>query len=84
MRKFTLVTVLVLSASSGACRAQEKHYAFVGARLLPIAGDEIDRGVLIVSNGKITAVGAMDRVTIPAGAKRIDADARRRSGRRAS
>lgn len=59
--------------SSTASRAQETHYAFVGARLIPIVGGEIDRGVLVVKNDKITHVGRVGDVSIPAGAQRIDA-----------
>lgn len=47
--------------------------AFVGARLIPIDGPEIERGVLVIENGKIKAIGAEGEVTIPAGAERIDA-----------
>jgi imidazolonepropionase-like amidohydrolase len=56
-----------------ACKAQEKHHAFVGARLIPIVGDEIENGVLVVKNGKITHVGRAGEVSIPTGAQRIDA-----------
>ncbi len=46
--------------------------AFVGARIIPIEGEEIERGVLLVEGGKIAAVGPVDSVTIPAGAERTD------------
>lgn len=46
--------------------------AYVGAKLIPIAGPEVENGVLIVQGGKITAVGAANAVTIPANAQRID------------
>ncbi|MBK6485379.1 MAG: PD40 domain-containing protein [Gemmatimonadetes bacterium] len=49
--------------------------AFTGARLVTMDGDQvIDRGDLVIENGRITAVGASGTVTIPAGARRIDAD----------
>lgn len=75
MRNFHIWTVALLlgglcSAMSG---AQDKPLAFTGAKLIPIAGDEIERGVLIVQNGKIVAVGALDSVKIPDGAEKIDA-----------
>ena len=72
LHKVTLVTVLIFSMSGVACRAQEKHYAFVGARIIPITGAEIDRGVLVVHDGKITAVGPVGGVSIPTGAQRVD------------
>lgn len=61
-----------MTLSSAACQAQNRHYAFIGARVIPIAGEEIPSGVLIVKNDKITAVGPVGSVTIPPGAQRID------------
>ena len=52
--------------------AQEKPLAFTGARIIPIAGDEIPDGVLVIHQGKIQAVGPASSVRIPAGAERID------------
>jgi imidazolonepropionase-like amidohydrolase len=46
--------------------------AFVGARLIPIDGAEIERGVLVVRDGRIEAVGAEGAVAIPADAERVD------------
>ena len=73
LHKLTVFTLLVFGMSSVACRAQEKHYAFVGARILPIVGEEIEQGVLVVEDGRISAVGPVGAVNIPAGAQRIDA-----------
>lgn len=53
--------------------AQTPPIAFTGAKLIPIAGPEIDRGVLVVSDGKIVAAGPQGSVEIPANATRIDA-----------
>ncbi len=36
---------------------QTKTTAFVGARIIPIVGNPIEDGILLVQNGKITAVG---------------------------
>lgn len=47
--------------------------AFVGARVIPIEGAEIENGVVVISGSTITAVGAVDAVTVPADAERIDA-----------
>src|ERR1700690_1609283 len=44
-----------------------------GARIHPVSGPVIERGGLIVENGKITAVGAMRAVPIPANAMVEDA-----------
>lgn len=46
--------------------------AFVNAKVIPIAGPEIERGVLVVEGEKIVAVGSMDRVNVPATAERMD------------
>lgn len=55
-----------------AATAQDQPRAFVGARIIPIEGDEIAKGVLVVAKGKIVAVGAEGAVEIPPGAEKID------------
>ncbi len=55
-----------------ATSAQERAHAFVGARVLPIEGEPIDDGVLVVQDGKILAVGRRDAVTIPRDAVQRD------------
>jgi imidazolonepropionase-like amidohydrolase len=50
--------------------------AFVGARLIPIDGPEIERGVLLVRDGRIEAVGAEGAVALPADAERVDVSGR--------
>jgi len=73
MRFKSIVTMLLACAtSSSVLRAQEKPIAFTGARIIPIVGDEIERGVLVVQNGKIVAVGPVDRVQIPQDSERRD------------
>lgn len=37
--------------------AQEKPTAYINARIIPITGQPIEQGILLVQNGKITAVG---------------------------
>ena len=49
--------------------AQETPLAFTGAQLIPIAGEPISDGVLVVQRGKILAVGPAGAVAIPAGAE---------------
>jgi imidazolonepropionase-like amidohydrolase len=46
-------------------------YAIRNAKIVTVSGATIDRGTVVIQNGKITAVGAS--VSIPAGAKVIDA-----------
>jgi imidazolonepropionase-like amidohydrolase len=52
--------------------AQETPIAFVGARVIPVAGPEIPRGVVVVHRGRIVAVGAEGRVPVPSDALRRD------------
>ncbi|MCB0268060.1 MAG: amidohydrolase family protein [Calditrichaeota bacterium] len=49
--------------------AQEKPQVFRGATIIPITGSPIENGVLVVQNGKITAVGSAASVTVPANAE---------------
>ncbi len=61
-----LAALLGLTAS---VNAQEKPQVFTGAQIIPISGAPIARGVLVVAGGKIIAVGAADKITIPADAE---------------
>lgn len=56
----------LLLATAG---AQEKALVLRGAHVIPIVGDEIPDGVLVVEGGRITAVGSRDAVAIPDGAE---------------
>src|SRR5579862_4668429 len=55
------------------CLAQQTPMAFTGAKLIPISGPEIERGVLVIAGGKIVAAGREGAVQIPANATRVDA-----------
>ena len=71
-------TLLVLLASAPAALpdalpAEEPVTAFTGARVLPVAGDPIESGTLVIRGGKIEAVGPANSTAIPAGATRIEA-----------
>ncbi len=46
---------------------QQQPVAFANARIIPIVGAPIERGTIVVQNGKITAIGA--NVQPPAGAQ---------------
>lgn len=51
--------------------------AFVGARIIDGTGaDPIERGVILVRDGRIQAIGPVDAVTIPSGAARVDVSGR--------
>lgn len=47
--------------------------AFVGARIIPVEGEVIPLGTLVVSGSRILAVGEVGQVPVPEGARRIDA-----------
>ena len=68
--RFPLPTALraaFITALASTVIAQEKPLAFTGAQIIPIAGEPIARGVLVVQGGKILAVGSADTVRVPAG-----------------
>ncbi len=54
--------------------AQEKPQAFIGARILPIVGEEIPRGTLVVHQGKILTLGPADSTSIPEDAVRHEVE----------
>jgi imidazolonepropionase-like amidohydrolase len=49
----------------------QKTFAIKNAHIIPVSGPEIANGTVVISGGKIQAVGAS--VTVPAGAEVIDA-----------
>lgn len=68
-----LLPLAVLCGLTAGLCAQEKTLVFRGAQLIPIVGEPIANGVLVVSGGKIVAVGAAGQVAIPADAEVHDA-----------
>jgi imidazolonepropionase-like amidohydrolase len=46
--------------------------AFTNARIIPIGAPELERGTLLISEGRIAAVGPAASVQVPPGAQRID------------
>jgi imidazolonepropionase-like amidohydrolase len=52
---------------------QARPTAFVGARVITITGPEIERGVVVVYEGKIVAVGPEGATAVPGDATRIEA-----------
>ena len=72
MQRIVIAAAVLIVTTSVA--AQETPQAFVGATIIPIAGEPIENGTLVVDKGKIVAVGAA--VVIPANAERHDASGR--------
>jgi imidazolonepropionase-like amidohydrolase len=55
-----------------AVKTGARVYAIQGAKIYTLAGAPIERGTIVIENGKIAAVGAS--VTVPAGAEIVKAD----------
>jgi imidazolonepropionase-like amidohydrolase len=63
--------VLGAAAALGADAARVK--AFVGARIIDGTGKPaVERGTIVLQDGRIQQVGPAERIRIPAGAERID------------
>ncbi len=52
--------------------SQAKPTAFINARIIPIVGAPIEQGILLVQNGKITAVGDARTVRLSADVTIVD------------
>jgi imidazolonepropionase-like amidohydrolase len=63
------LAVVPCVAFTGAANAQT--IAITGGKVYPVSGPVIENGTVVITNGKISAVGA--NVPVPAGAQRIDA-----------
>jgi imidazolonepropionase-like amidohydrolase len=84
-RSVPLVCLILLLISPGRILAQQTGnpttqsgvtpprgvFAITNARIVTVTGPEIERGTVVIRDGRIEAVGAS--VTIPAGARTIDA-----------
>ena len=72
MRRFLAAFTVALSVlSAGAVQA--KTVAVTAARLLDVAtGKYVEQPVVLITDGRITAVGVQGAVTIPADAERVD------------
>lgn len=71
MKHRTIAFLLIVWLSTQVS-AQEKPLAFVGARIIPIVGEPIAKGMLVVHRGKFVTVGSAIEELIPAGTQRID------------
>ena len=57
-----MLAAAMLAATS---LAQDHPMAFVGAKIIPVAGEPIDDGVLLIRDGRILAVGTQASVNLP-------------------
>ncbi len=67
----TLKIALAAAAFVIAASASAQTVAIVGGKVYPVSGAPIENGTVVITNGKIAAVGT--NVPIPSGAQRIDA-----------
>lgn len=71
MKTLITLTVMIFCWSS-MLTAQDRPHVFEGAEIIPISGDPIPDGVLVIRKGKIEAVGAAGEVSFPGNAERHD------------
>ena len=72
MKKLLLIifaTVLLAEAAA----AQDKPVAYTNAKIIPIIGPVIENGTILIRNGKIVAVGDVNKVIMTMDATVIDA-----------
>jgi imidazolonepropionase-like amidohydrolase len=67
-----LTCVVLVVCASVAAPVAAQTTAFVGGRIIDGTGKVIDRGTVIVRDGKIVQVGSVANVTVPQGAERVD------------
>ena len=68
-RFFSLCAVFMFACS---IFGQEKPTAFINAKIIPIVGQPFEQGILLVQNGKITAVGDARTVRLSSDVQIID------------
>ncbi|HEX7125050.1 MAG TPA: imidazolonepropionase, partial [Thermodesulfobacteriota bacterium] len=70
MRRRTVLAALALLAGLAARDAHAQTVAITNAKIYTVAGPVIERGTVVIQDGKIAAVGA--NVAVPAGAQVVD------------
>jgi imidazolonepropionase-like amidohydrolase len=72
-----VIATLASAAPRGEQAARPRITAFVGARIIDgRTADAIERGTLVVENGRIIRIGPSDQVPVPDGAETIDVTGR--------
>ena len=67
-----LLLLLAVCLAGSSAAAQQKPFVLKGGKLLTVSHGVIENGVLVMSAGKITALGAAGSVAIPKNAQVID------------
>lgn len=70
--KNVLLSIFLLFLYVCVADGQSKPVAYLNARIIPIVGQPIEQGVLLVQNGKITAVGDARTVRLSSDVQIID------------
>lgn len=73
MKKLFRLSLLIIFFCPALLLAQSQPNVFTNAKIVPVNGEPIENGVLIVENGSISAVGSSGEVEIPDNAKTHDA-----------
>lgn len=71
MKRFIRLSLLLIFGLPAFLMAQQTK-VFTGGKIIPISGEPIEKGVLVIRGGKILAVGAQGEVNIPSKAKEFD------------
>ncbi|HJQ10639.1 MAG TPA: amidohydrolase family protein [Gemmatimonadaceae bacterium] len=71
MISYRTISVALAAFVAMGVSANAQSVAIVGGKVYPVSGPAIENGTVVITNGRITAVGT--NVPIPAGAQRIDA-----------
>ena len=73
MTSFSWFWTSVLAVAVAAEAQSPQPIALTGAKLLTVSHGTIENGVLVMADGKISAIGDASNVKIPAGARVVDA-----------
>jgi imidazolonepropionase-like amidohydrolase len=71
MKNNRMILLSSLAIALTVSSASAQTIAITGGKVFPVSGPPIENGTVVITNGKITAVGA--NVSVPANAQRIDA-----------
>lgn len=72
MKKLLQLSLLILLLSPTVLLAQSQPTVFTNGKIIPVSGETIENGTLIVEDGKVTAIGPAGEVDIPENAKTHD------------
>lgn len=71
MNRLIRLSLLLIFCLPALVTAQQPK-VFTGGKIMPISGEPIENGVMVIEDGKISAVGTKDEVEIPSNAEQQD------------